>query len=247
MRYFILILSIVLISCNTSDNPAQNSSDTSSRQDVQNVQPSPAGDPVNLFNGTDLRGWHADVPAMDTNAQAKAPFVVREGMLVSLADPEGHLITDSVYENYQLTVEYRFPGKPGNCGVLVHASTPRALYKMFPRSLEVQLEHGNAGDFWCIAEDIEVPDMEKRRGPKSNWGVVDGKERRIVNLTDGAEKPLGEWNTMMIECAGDSIKVWVNGTLVNYGFNCTANKGQIALQAEASEVEFRKVELRRLK
>jgi len=28
-----------------------------------------------------------------------------------------------VYQNYRLEVEYRFAGKPGNCGVLVHAST----------------------------------------------------------------------------------------------------------------------------
>ena len=48
---------------------------------------------------------------------------------------------------------------------------------------------------------------------------------------------------MTIECLGNSIKVWVNGDLVNYGFNATANKGNIALQAEGSEVEFRKVEL----
>jgi hypothetical protein len=111
----------------------------------------------------------------------------------------------------------------------------------------VQLEHGNAGDFWCIAEDIEVPDMEKRRGPKSEWGVVDGKQRRIMNLTDGSEKALGEWNKMVIECRGNTVKVWVNDALVNEGLNCTAQKGQIALQAEGSEVEFRKLELRPLK
>ena len=200
-----------------------------------------------LFNGKDLTGWHADVPEMDTNTQAKSPFIVRNGLLVSLGRPGGHLITDSVYQNYRLTVEYRFAGKPGNCGLLVHASTPRALYKMFPKSIECQMMHQNAGDFWCIVEDIEVPDMEKRRGPKEKWGITDGKERRVKNLTDSSEKPLGEWNTMTVECAGNAIKVWVNGDLVNDGFNCTASKGQIALQAEGSEVEFRKVLLAKLK
>jgi hypothetical protein len=52
---------------------------------------------------------------------------------------------------------------------------------------------------------------------------------------------------MVIECLGTSVKVWVNGDLVNHGFDCTANKGQIALQAEGSEVEFRKVELTPIK
>ena len=202
---------------------------------------------TNLFNGKDLTGWHVDVPAMDTVKSLRSPFIIRNGMLVSMGKPEGHLITDQSYENYRLEIEYRFAGAPGNCGVLVHASTPRALYKMFPKSIEAQLMHENAGDFWCIVEDIAVPDMEKRRGPKSDWGITEGKERRVKNLTDGSEKPLGEWNDITIECYKNTIKVWVNGDLVNDGFNCTASKGQIALQAEGAEVEFRKVFLTDIK
>ncbi len=198
---------------------------------------------IALFNGKDLHGWHADVPDMEKDSSLKTPFIIREGMLVSLGTPGGHLITDEVYENYSLDVEYRFAGTPGNCGVLVHASTPRALYGMFPKSLEVQMMHENAGDFWCIVEDIKVNDMEKRRGPKENWGITEGKERRIINLTDGTEKPLGEWNTMHIECAGNTVKVILNGVLVNEGFDCTVSRGQVAVQAEGSEVEFRKIAL----
>jgi hypothetical protein len=200
--------------------------------------------PRALFNGKDLSGWHADVPAADTNARLRNPFVVRNGLLVSLGEPRGHLITDSTYRDYRLEVEYRFPAAPGNAGVLVHASTPRALYKMFPRSIEVQMEHGNAGDFWCILEDIRVPDMERRRGPPSQWGTTEGKARRILNLTDDSEKPLGEWNVMVIEAVGRAIRVWVNGDLVNDGSDATADRGRIAVQSEGSEVEFRKLLLR---
>ncbi|MFH0757606.1 MAG: DUF1080 domain-containing protein [Bacteroidota bacterium] len=200
--------------------------------------------PQSLFSGTDLSGWHVDVPAMDTNPDTLNPFIVRDGMLVSLGTPGGHIITNEEFQNYSLLVEYRFAGEPGNCGVLIHASTPRALYGMFPQSMEVQMEHRNAGDFWCIVEDISVPDMEARRGPEENWGITEGKGRNIKNLTDDSEKPAGEWNTMLIEAVGNEIKVWVNGVLVNHGFNCTASKGQIALQAEGSEVEFRKIELK---
>jgi len=194
-----------------------------------------------LFTGKDLMGWHPDVPAMDNDANVASPFIVRNGLLVSLGKPGGHLITDKVYRNYRLEVEYRFAAKPGNCGVLVHASTPRTLYKMFPKSIEVQMQHESAGDFWCIVEDITTPDMEARRGPKEEWGGTAGKRRQIKNLTDGSEKPAGEWNNMVIECVGREIKVWVNGDLVNYGYDCTADRGQISLQAEGSEVEFRKL------
>ena len=194
-----------------------------------------------LFNGTGLEGWHVDVPDMDGNPDTRNPFIVRDGLLVSLGTPNGHLITNEKYKDYRLEVEYRFAAEPGNCGILVHASTPRALYKMFPKSIEVQMFHENAGDFWCIVEDIRVPDMESRRGPQAEWGITEGKQRRILNLTDGSEKPVGEWNAMTIECLGNAIKVWVNGELVNWGHDCTASEGQIALQAEGSEVEVRKM------
>ncbi|MDA0378475.1 MAG: DUF1080 domain-containing protein [Bacteroidetes bacterium] len=193
---------------------------------------------ISLFNGTDLTGWHVDVPEMDTVATARNPFIVRDGHLVSLGTPEGHLITDAVYSDYRLEVVYRFPGEPGNCGVLLHASTPRSLYAMFPKSIEVQMMHQNAGDFWVIVEDIEVPDMVQRRGPQEEWGITEGKRRRLVNLTDGSEKPLREWNTMVIEAVGAEIKVWLNGDLVNHGYNATVQEGQIAVQAEGAEVEF---------
>ncbi|MEO5799346.1 MAG: DUF1080 domain-containing protein [Gemmatimonadales bacterium] len=199
--------------------------------------------PKPLFNGHDLAGWHVDVPAQDGNDTTRNPFVVRDGRLVTLGTPGGHLITDSVFRNYRLEVEYRFTGKPGNAGVLIHASTPRALYGMFPRSLEVQMESGNAGDFWCILEDITVPDMVARRGPREKWGATEGKERRIRNLTDDSERPLGEWNRLVVEAVGRSVKVWVNGTLVNSGTNGTAGHGQIAIQSEGSEVEFRRLDL----
>jgi len=229
MKYsfiFLILLILPLLACQ------------SKAQDDQ-----PQSNTIQLFNGNDLSGWHMDVPAMDKNPDTTKPFIVRDGMLVSLGDPRGHLITDEEYSDYRLEVEYRFPGEPGNCGVLVHASEPRALYEMFPQSIEVQMMHENAGDFWVIVEDITVPDMVERRGPEEDWGIREGENRRILNLTDGSENPLGEWNEMVIETLGDSLKVWVNGELVNFGYDATAESGHIALQAEGAEVEFRKVEL----
>jgi len=207
-----------------------------------------AGDSLSLFNGKDLVGWTADVPEKDKKPDAPPSFIVRDGLLVSMGKPNGHLVTDRSFSNYRLEVEYRFPKNAGNCGVLVHASTPRALYDMFPQSIEVQMQSGQAGDFWCIGENIEVPDMENRRPRKEDQVFGGGPKdaRRILNLTDESEKPLGEWNRMVIECRGREIKVWVNDDLVNHGFNATASEGKIALQAEGTEVEFRKVILTEL-
>ena len=202
-----------------------------------------APQPVSLFNGTDLTGWHADVPAPDDGAEVAPSFEVRDGLLVSNGSPNGHLITDESYSDYRLTVEYRWAGKPGNCGILVHASKPRMLYKMFPQSIECQMHRGNAGDFWCIGEDIAVDDMVARRGPEEKWGATEGKSRRIRNTTDDSENEPGEWNQIVIECRAASVTVWVNDDLVNEGYDCTASSGQIAIQAEGAPCEFRRVEL----
>lgn len=200
---------------------------------------------VSLFNGKDLAGWTPDIPERDGDPNGPPSFVVRDGKLVSLGKPEGHLLTNARYRDYRLEVEYRFAGKPGNCGVLVHASTSRALYKMFPKSIEVQLMSGNAGDFWVIREDIKTNDMEKRRPrkPGQAWGGAEPDARRVLNLTDGSEKTPGEWNSLVIEARGRTLKVWLNGDFVNEGFDATVDQGRIALQAEGAEVEFRKVQI----
>ena len=59
---------------------------------------------TNLFNGTDLSGWDVDVPAADNNPAISPSFIVRNGMLVSLGKPEGHLVTQKEFENYRLEV-----------------------------------------------------------------------------------------------------------------------------------------------
>ncbi|KAA0215211.1 MAG: DUF1080 domain-containing protein [Leptolyngbya sp. PLA3] len=203
---------------------------------------------VSLFNGEDLSGWHADVPAADDDPNVAPSFAVRDGMLVSNGNPPGHLITDESYRDYRLDIEYRFPGEAGNCGVLVFASTPRALYDMFPASIEVQMHSGNAGDFWCIGENIAVDNMAARRsGEPEKWGGGPNDSRRILNLTDDSENAVGAWNRLVIETLGDRLRVWVNGDLVNDGYDATASSGQIALQAEGSVVEFRKIEMTPIK
>jgi hypothetical protein len=237
MRTAALALAVALCSCDPASPPSPSGPDAVDGVPQRRIP---------LWNGKDLSNWTADVPAKDTHPDLPPSFIVREGMLVSMGEPRGHLITREVYRNYRLEAEYRFADKAGNCGILVHSSTPRALGKMFPQSIEVQIFSGNAGDFWCIQENIEVPDMEARRprkNPSQKFGGGPNDARRILNLTDGSEKPVGEWNTMVIEARDRTIKVWVNGDFVNEGFNCTADRGQISVQAEGTEVEFRKLEI----
>lgn len=192
-----------------------------------------AGAPVALFNGKDLQGWTFD---HKEDVKPGDVWSVHDGILVCKGRPAGVIRTKKSCANYELTVEWRWPSGPGgNSGVLVHASTPRQL-DIWPKSIEVQLAAGDAGDFWTIGETIEVPDEGARR-----------QGRRILNLTADSEKPPGEWNSMRVRCAGNTVTVWVNGDLVNHGTNASVAEGAICLQSEGTEIHFRKVELRPLK
>jgi hypothetical protein len=186
---------------------------------------------INLFNGRDLSGW-SFVPA-DPNADAEETCSVVDGAIVCTGNPIGILRTDGEYENYVLTLEWRWaPGSDGgNSGVLVHCSTPMAAAP-WPKSMEVQLKKGNAGDFYTMATDFEIVGAAERR---------DG--RRGINLTDDSEKPIGEWNHMHITCKGDEIKVKVNGVFVNHLTKCSVHKGYIAMQSEGAEIHFRNIHL----
>jgi hypothetical protein len=112
---------------------------------------------------------------------------------------------------------------------LVHCSTPGALGVLVQID-RVQLASGNAGDFWVIGTELDVPNEAERK-----------KGRRHINLTDDAEKPLGEWNTMEIVCEGGEITVRVNGELVNHATNVSETQGAIALQSEGTPIQYRNI------
>ena len=198
-----------------------------------------------LFNGKDLSGWDIDVPQSEGNPDIQPSFIVRDGKLVTLGNPAGHIITKKSFENYRLTLDYRFSVKAGDCGLLIHCSKLRALSSIYPQSIEIQIQPGRTGDFWCNMENIEVIDMEKRRSRKKGQKFGGGKNdaRHISKLTHQPEKSLGEWNTMVVECKDKEVKVWINEVLVNHGTKATTNQGKIAIQADGTEVEFRKIEV----
>ncbi len=190
---------------------------------------------IALFNGKDFTGW--TYVLRDSDAKLSDVWSVRDGAIICKGRPVGYLRTEKDFENYVLTLEWRWaPGsKGGNSGVLVHTSTPGAI-GIWPKSIEVQLAAGNAGDFWVIGTDLDVPNEQQRK-----------KGRRYLNLTDDSEKPVGQWNRMEITCRGNEIIVKVNGELVNHATNCSVTRGAISLQSEGAEIHFRNIRLRPLK
>lgn len=186
-----------------------------------------------LFNGKDLSGW-TWVSSKD-GVKAEEVWTVKDGVLMCKGMPAGYVRTEKDdYADYVLELEWRFPegSKGGNSGVLLHTSTPKAI-GVWPKSLEAQLFHQNAGDIWVIGETCKIENAEKR---------VEG--RRHFNLTDGSEKPIGQWNKYRILCKGGEITLFVNDDLVNHVTDCSATKGAICLQSEGAPIHFRNITLR---
>ena len=89
--------------------------------------------PVMLFNGRDLKGWtyHLDKP----DVKMEDVWSVKDGVLRCKGQPVGYLLTKkNDFENYVLELEWRWPEKGGNNGVLVHVTKPGAL-GVWPKSL----------------------------------------------------------------------------------------------------------------
>lgn len=188
--------------------------------------------PIDLFNGKDLDGWTYDL--LGEGADPAKVFRVEDGLIKNAGKPLGVMRTKQAYKDYEIEVQWRWPEQGGNSGLLIHCSTPRER-RCWPKSLEVQLQSKDAGDFWVIGESIRVKDAEQRT-----------KDRRTINYTDDSENELGQWNTLVVQARGDTVKVFINGTLVNEAWDCSASGGAICLQAEGTAIEYRKVQIRPL-
>jgi len=180
-----------------------------------------------LWNGKDFTGWTRFL--RDASKDVDDTWSVGGGVLRCTGSPAGYMRTEKAHADYHLHVEWRWPEKPGNNGVLVHMSGDD---KVWPRSLECQLHSGNAGDFWVI-DGLEFAEHKK--------GGSRVRGRRTVKLKDSSEKPLGQWNAYDIICKDDWVVVMVNGVLQNLATRCSDKSGKICLQSEGAKIEYRNI------
>lgn len=186
---------------------------------------------IQLFNGTDLTGW--DFVVANDTIPASDVFSVEDGIICIAGQPFGYMYTLEEYENYQLTVEWRWPARvmPTNSGIFLNIEE---LGNPFPTCIEHQLQAGNAGQFLALGgaqlEGIEAPE-----------GGIGRKER----MADSAELEPGEWNKAEITVKDGEITTYVNGVLMNNAKDVVKG-GRIALQSEGGPIQFRSVSLKQL-
>ena len=147
-----------------------------------------AGEWQALFDGQTLQGWTFDV--LD-NSDPASIFSVRDGVIDIKGAGKSTAVmrTTKSFGDFEMTFEWRWPGEPGNSGCLLFCSTPRNR-NIWPKSLEVQLESGNAGDFITIGEDVTIPESQRLKVIPENqsWKVrLRPKHRRSRKAGRGME------------------------------------------------------------
>ena len=175
---------------------------------------------------------------MKNNADPLQTWSVTNGVIHCTGKPTGYLRTTQVYSNYFLTVEWRFvkiAPKADNTGVLVqHSIARQSLADVHPES---RANHGRQGDLFLMA-GAECKE-HLALGKDANTPVP--LQRRLD------ENPVGEWNTNVTICAGNNVKSFINGKLLNEITECTVSSGFIGIQSEGGEIEIRKIDLEPLK
>ncbi|MBM3887936.1 MAG: DUF1080 domain-containing protein [Verrucomicrobia bacterium] len=159
-----------------------------------------------LFNGRDLDGWA-------TSGKPEG-WAVEDGVIACQVKGGGYLYTKEQYENFVLSLDFK-------------VSPPTR--KLNPKTKKEETHKCNSGVFirWSdlknpVHTGIEVQVFDSvgvARPGKHDCGAL----YDMIAPCKNAEKPVGEWNRMVITCQGPMITVELNGEKI-----CEMNADQFA-------------------
>lgn len=154
-----------------------------------------------------------------------------DGVIAVSGKPPGYIATRASYTNYRMHVEWRWPGKPGNAGVLLHvASGPKD--GAWPLSVQVQTKHGFAGDILPMAGAGFAEPLTTAPGA---YPAIKG------HTAPDSERPPGEWNSADILARDGVIEVAINGVPQNRVSAVKPAQGRIGFQLEGVPYELRNI------
>ena len=181
-----------------------------------------------LFNGKDLIGWK--------QLNGKAKYNIVNGEIVGttvFGEPNSFLATEKEYGDFILEFEYKVDSTM-NSGVQFRSES-KPVYK-----------NGRVHGY-----QFEID--PSRRG----WtgGIYDEARRDwlyTIDLNPATKKSFrqGQWNKVKIECIGNDLRTWLNGTPTAHVVDNMTPKGFIALQVHSinkKEDEGRQIRWRNLR
>jgi hypothetical protein len=221
---------------------------------AQKIPPHKAA--IVLFNGHDLSNFDTFIRGKGLNNDPDHIFTVEDGVIHVSGDGFGYFITRDVYKDFYLRAEFKWgegtflerKGQARDSGILFNVQGEQ---KVWPRSVEFQINEGGTGDFWMTdGAALTGSDGKRVTGPpgsalciphfhKGSFANVTG----VRDPTGELERPHGEWNLLELVSQGGHVRQYVNGKLANEGTDAFPADGKILFQSEGAEVFFRNLKL----
>ncbi|MEO7766691.1 MAG: DUF1080 domain-containing protein, partial [Ferruginibacter sp.] len=197
-----------------------------------------------LFSPAKKAEWHVFTAKSGKNNDPQNVFQFEDSLIHVSGQDFAYIITEKKYGNFRLTVEFKWGEKKypprenakRDAGILYHAD----LYngdKIWPRSLEYQVQEGDCGDFW-MTDSTTIIHHDTLTTRKNAFNVIKIKD---------AEKPNGQWNEAVVIVRDGNITHLLNGEVVNTGKLGNTKEGNIVLQSEGAEIYYRNVKVEELK
>lgn len=192
---------------------------------------------VSLFNGQDLSGWDIYEDGKLVGDQQTSWKVV-DRQLKCLGINRGDIRTQQRFENYVLTLDYNIDKKGGDGGIGImftkkNEAAGQAAGRNEGKYLEVQLLPGKSGDLYSIGN------FKARAQGKA----ITFSSPRTAQVAD----PPAKWHQLKLTVEKGSVKVHLNGVLVNEATDGSQGLGRVIIRNEGSQFSYKNILLSRIK
>jgi hypothetical protein len=203
---------------------------------------------ISLFDGNSLTGWTGY--GKDQPGEA---WEVADGVLYFNSEKKkegatgGDLVTRDTYGNFHFQIEWKI-SENGNSGIMFHVQ-----------------DNGNYGAPYHTGPEYQLLDNDGHRDGQ----IVTHRTGDLYDLIESSEeaaKPVGEWNLTEIKVADGQLQFFLNGvktvetTLWDDAWKsmvadskfkqwedfATFKEGKIALQDHGDDIWFRNIRIKRL-
>lgn len=210
---------------------------------------------IHLLNGKDLSQFYTFIRnsgdskvAPEKDHDPNGVYRMADGLLRVSGQHMGYLATKQEFKNYRLVAEFKWGAKTWDgknrgrdAGLFFNATGEDRL---FPKSLECQLLEGATGDLCIISGASLTVDGETKNGQRfERPGKGIWKNKLGYRGPDEIEKPLGEWNRIVIENRDGKVTLTVNDRVMHQGTKAKPSSGRILIQSNNAELFYRKLDL----
>lgn len=147
---------------------------------VANATPPANGKTISLFNGRNFDNWYVFLKNRGRNNDPKQVFTVQDGLIRISGEEWGCITTNEEYENYKLTVDFKWGHKTfeprltkaRDNGILLHSTGADGGYSgTWMHSIEVQIIEGGTGDFLVVGDGSEKFALTSTVAPQKQGGA----------------------------------------------------------------------------